>query len=447
MTSNRLQLKPHDKQVMVITGATSGVGLALAREAARRGTSLFLIARNAQALEEVARELADKGARVAYRAADVGVEAEVRAAGAEAFKVFGGWDVWVNDAGVSIFGPVRETPLEDHKRLFDTNYWGVVHGSLVAVEHLRKRPGGGVLINVGSVLGDAAIPIQGAYAASKSAVKGFTEALRMELLREGAPVAVTLIKPSAIATPHKDHAKNLTESPVTNPWPVYEPKVVADAILHATRHRVRELTVGFAGKALAAFHGAAPGVAEPLLARLMPALQRDRRATRRRTEDSLYEAGHDLAERSDYRRARGRSFFTTAQMHPLAVVGAALGVGALAGVIALFTRKPPRRFVAALPNVRTRQLKRALPDLRKLHLARALPDVRALPLARALPIRRKRRREAPLLTGGLAALAASAAAGATLWVRRLRRLKLNGQAALPIPRVRTRGRGWIELRG
>jgi short-subunit dehydrogenase len=427
MASNRLQFKPHDKQVMVITGATSGVGLALAREAAKRGTSLFLIARNAQALEEVARELADKGARVAYHAADVGVEAEVRAAAYEAMKVFGGWDVWVNDAGVSIFGPVRETPLEDHRRLFDTNYWGVVHGSLVAVEHLRKRPGGGVLINVGSVLGDTAIPIQGAYAASKSAVKGFTEALRMELLREDAPVVVTLIKPSSIATPYKDHAKNLTESAVKNPGPVYDAKLVAEAILHSSRNRVRELTVGFAGKALTAFHSAAPGVAEPLLAKLMPAMQRDSKAPRRRTEDSLYEASQDLAERSDYRRVRGRSYFTMAQMHPMAVVGGALGLGAVAGLIGLLTHKPPRQLVKALPNVRS------------------LPQ----PLAHALPFRRRRAIGAPVftLTGGVAALAAAAAAGAALWVRRMRRHKLNGQAALPIPqaRARSRGRGWIEL--
>jgi short-subunit dehydrogenase len=413
--ANRLRLKPHDQQVMVITGATSGIGLALAREAAKRGTSLFLIARNVQALEAVAREFADKGVRAAYHAADVGVESELRQAASEAMRIFGGWDVWVNDAGISIFGPVGETPLEDHRRLFDTNYWGVVHGSLIAVDHLRKRPGGGVLINIGSVLGDTAIPIQGAYAASKSAVKGFTEALRMELMREGAPVGVTLIKPSAVATPYKDHAKNLTESAVKNPPPVYDPHVVAEAILYSTQRRVRELTVGFAGRALIGFHSAVPGVAEPLYARVLPMLQRDRKAQRRRTEDSLYHAGQDMAEASDYGRVRKLSLFTQLQMHPLAIVGGALGVGVAAGLISLFAAGRPAPTSSPKPTA-----------------------------ARAAPLRRIRRRSrTPLLVGGLATLASSLAGGGVLWARRLRLRRLNGSRAFPHRPVRAKG--WIEL--
>jgi short-subunit dehydrogenase len=446
MASNRLRLKPHDQQVMVITGATSGIGLALAREAAARGTAVFLIARNPEALEEVARELADRGARAAYHAADVGVETEVRAAAGEALKLFGGWDVWVNDAGVSIFGPVRETPLEDHKRLFDTNYWGVVHGSLVAVEHLRKRPGGGVLINVGSVLGDMPIPVQGAYAASKSAVKGFTEALRMELLREGAPVAVTLIKPSAIATPYKDHAKNLTETAVKNPPPVYDPKLVAEAILYATRHRVREMTVGFAGRALTVFHNMVPAAAEPLFARVFPALQRDRAAPRRRTEDSLYEHGRDLAVASDYARVRKISLFTKVQMHPLATIGVFLAAGAVGGAMGVLVNSAKARAAA-----------QALAEARLTRAAPPRPSLAAKPLAGPKPLRaamlrgssalrvRPAVRSAPaLLPGALAALAATAASGAVVGVRRLRRRKLNGHH--PPSGKRARVKGWVELR-
>lgn len=342
MSANRLELKPHDQQAMVITGATSGVGLRLAREAARRGTAVFLIARNAQALEDVARELADHGARTGWFAADVGSESEMRAAASAAVKAFGGFDVWVNDAGVSIVGPVRETPLEDHRRLFDTNYWGVVHGSLAALEHLRRRPGGGVLINIGSVLGDAPLPMQGAYAASKAAVHAFTEALRMDLMREGAPVAVTLIKPSAVASPHKDHARNLTDGPIRSAGPVYDAGLVAEAILHCTQRRVRELTVGGAGGAFRALHDLAPDLSEQILARLAPELQRDRRAPRRRTDDSLYDAGQDLAEASDYRRVRKASLFTKLQMQPMAVVGAGAAAGVLLGLAGLVGAKRPR---------------------------------------------------------------------------------------------------------
>ncbi len=414
--ANQLRLKPHDEQVMVITGATSGIGLALAREAAKRGTSLFLIARNSQALEEIARELADKGARAAYHAADVGVEGELRQAASEAMRIFGGWDVWVNDAGISIFGPVRETPLEDHRRLFDTNYWGVVNGSLIAVEHLRKRPGGGVLINLGSALGDAAIPVQGAYAASKAAVRGFTEALRMELMRENAPVAVTLIKPSAVATPYKDHAKNLTDGAVKNPPPVYDPHLVAEAILYSTRHRVRELDVGLAGRALSTFHNLAPAVAEPIYAKLLPMLQRDRRAPRRRTEDSLYEAGQDLAESSNYDAVFRRSAFTQLQMRPLIIVGGALGVGAVAGLISLLAARGQ---------------------------AQPPPPTRAGNGRAAPPARAKRGSRTPLLIGGLATLASSLAGGGLLWARRMRLRRLNGGFTLPQRPIRAKG--WIEL--
>lgn len=435
MAANRLRLKPHDQQVMVITGATSGIGLELAREAAARGTTVFLIARNVQALEEVARELADKGARAAYHAADVGVESEVRSAAAEALKLFGGWDVWVNDAGVSIFGPVRETPLEDHKRLFDTNYWGVVHGSLVAVEHLRKRPGGGVLINIGSVLGDMPIPVQGAYSASKSAVKGFTEALRMDLMREGAPVAVTLIKPSAIATPYKDHAKNLTESPVKNPPPVYDPKLVVQSVLYSTRHRVREMTVGFAGRAMTVFHNMTPALAEPLFAKVMPRLQRDKAASRRRTEDSLYEPSRDLAVGSDYQHVRKVSLFTQLQMHPLAAVGLFLAVGAVGGAVGLLmnsAQAPAETKVEAKIETKPR--------------GRTWTPLRAAPLRRTakLKIPRAARKAPALLPGALAALAATAASGVVVGVRRLRRRKMNGH--LPAAGRRTHAKGWMELR-
>ena len=138
-----LKLKPLDRQVVVITGATSGIGLSTARAAAARGATLMLAARNEEALKSVCDDLASKGAKTAYVVADVGVEADVRAIAAAAVARFGGFDTWVNDAGVSIFGEIAQTPIEDQRRLFETNYWGVVYGSLIAVEHFRERPGGG----------------------------------------------------------------------------------------------------------------------------------------------------------------------------------------------------------------------------------------------------------------------------------------------------------------
>ena len=226
-----VKLKKLSEQVMVITGATSGIGLVTAREAARRGAKLVLAARSEGALGRLAGEINAAGGEAVHAAADVGREEDVRRIAETALARFGRVDTWVNNAGVSIYGRIVDTPVEDMRRLFETNFWGVVYGSRVAAEILRQR--GGALINVGSVLSDRAIPVQGVYSASKHAVKGFTDALRMELEEEGAPVSVTLIKPSTIDTPYTKHAKNLLEDkePALPP-PVYAPETVAEAILH-----------------------------------------------------------------------------------------------------------------------------------------------------------------------------------------------------------------------
>src|SRR5512141_1495613 len=189
-----VSLKRITEQVIVITGATSGVGLVTARQAAQRGARLVLAARNEAALKQLAAELTGRGSEVAYVVADVGDEAQVRSIAEAAIERFGGFDTWINNAGVSIYGRAEDIPLADQRRLFDTNFWGVVNGSLVAVEHLKNN--GGALINIGSEVSDVAVPLQGIYSASKHAVKGYTDALRMELDHDGVPIAVTLVKPS-----------------------------------------------------------------------------------------------------------------------------------------------------------------------------------------------------------------------------------------------------------
>jgi NADP-dependent 3-hydroxy acid dehydrogenase YdfG len=196
----RANLKPLNKQVIVVTGATSGVGLAVSRRAAKAGAHVFMIARGEKDLKALCEELQATGARAAFAVADVADFDALAEAAEKCQRLFGGFDTWINNAGVSIFGPIRETTLEDQRRLFETNYWGVVNGSLVAIEHLKGRPWGGAVINIGSVLSDAPMPIQGVYSASKHAVKGFTNALRMELMREKAKVSLSLVKPAALDT-------------------------------------------------------------------------------------------------------------------------------------------------------------------------------------------------------------------------------------------------------
>src|SRR5688572_17555851 len=164
----RIELLPVGEQVVVITGASSGIGLVTAREAARQGARVVLAARSENALSLIVNEMEQAGHDVIYVVADVSKLEDVHRIARASLEKFGGFDTWVNNAGVSIYGNLADTSLADHRLLFETNYWGVVHGSLVAAEHLAER--GGAIINVGSVLSDRAIPLQGAYCASKHAV-------------------------------------------------------------------------------------------------------------------------------------------------------------------------------------------------------------------------------------------------------------------------------------
>ena len=246
-----LRLKALPDQVMVITGATSGIGLTTARMAAEQGAKLVLAARNGEALDQLASELRRQGVQVATVAADVGDPAQVARIGQAAIDRFGRIDTWVNNAGISIFGRNEDVPLADQQRLFQTNFWGVVHGSLEAVKHMKLR-GGGAIINLGSEVSDRAVPLQGMYSASKHAVKGFTDSLRMELEKEGAQIALTLIKPAAIDTMFTVHAKNYMDREPSLPPPIYAPELVAQAILYAAQHPKRDVFVGGAAKMMSA---------------------------------------------------------------------------------------------------------------------------------------------------------------------------------------------------
>jgi short-subunit dehydrogenase len=337
-----IHLKKLRDQVVVITGATSGIGLTTARMAASKGARLVLAARSETALEQLATELREKGAQVLPVVTDVGIHDQVGRLGNMAVERFGRIDTWINNAGISIFGRTEEVPLDDHQQLFQTNFWGVVHGSLEAVRHLKQH-GGGALINIGSEVSDRAVPLQGMYSASKHAVKGFTDALRMELEKEGAPIAVTLIKPAAIDTMFAVHAKNFMEREPTLPPPVYAPELVAQAILYAAQHPKRDVYVGGAAKmnAVGGFH--MPSLIDRLMRKKLFDQQQAGPRSAIGRGDSLYapDASQELRQRQGMPvKVLESCPYTALTLRSRPVMAALLGGGALYAAWALTRPKP-----------------------------------------------------------------------------------------------------------
>jgi short-subunit dehydrogenase len=327
-----MKLKRINEQTIVITGATSGIGLKTARLAAEKGARLVLIARNEMALRQLADELKTNRGQVIYSAVDVADEIALRQAAEKAKQEFGGFDTWVNNAGVAIYGKIADVPNEDSHRLFETNFWGVVNGSRIALEHLRTR--GGALINLGSEVSDTPVPLIGMYAASKHAVKGFTDAFRMEIEAEALPVSVTLIKPTAIHTPFPENAKNYLSFEPQLPPPTYAPDLVAEAILHCAENPKRDFFVG----EMAAIHSAiatyAPRLTDKFMEMMAESSQNSGEPAHTNRPDGLYQSNSNLRERgSQDRFVLERSIYQQSRLHPY--LSGALALGAGLGIAAL----------------------------------------------------------------------------------------------------------------
>jgi short-subunit dehydrogenase len=300
--------KPLKAQTLVITGASSGIGLATATRAAQAGARLVISARDQAALDEIAARLrADHGAAVVAVAADVAVREQVDALARTGIEAFGGFDTWINNAGVGLIGSVLDDYDEaDARRLMDTNFWGVVNGSLAAVPHLRQH--GGVLINMASILADMSVPLQSLYSASKHAVKGFTEGLRQELIAEGAPVEVVLLKPASIATPLIEHVAHPPGRQPRLVSPLYSPFDAAEAILAAAVAPERDVYIGGAARAAASMAAIVPGSVD-LSAGIMTQRQwRDEPSAG--SHGNLHTPSHDSHGRTDGRHA-GQSVHTS----------------------------------------------------------------------------------------------------------------------------------------
>ena len=233
-----------DGKVAVVTGASSGVGRAMARAFAEAGANVALIARNAEALENAAREVREHGREALALPLDVADAAAVEAAADRVVERWGQIDIWVNDAMVSVFSPICEMTAGEFRRVTEVNYLGYVHGTLAALRHMRPRDRG-VIIQIGSALAYRSIPLQSAYCASKAAIRGFTDSLRSELIHAGSGISVTMLQLPAVNTPQFEVVRNrLPEHPQPVP-PIYQPEVIADVAVRAALNPRREIWIGW----------------------------------------------------------------------------------------------------------------------------------------------------------------------------------------------------------
>jgi NAD(P)-dependent dehydrogenase (short-subunit alcohol dehydrogenase family) len=335
-----VKLKPIREQVVVIVGAASGIGRECALRFAERGAKLVVAARDEHALSALIEDIAEKGGEAAYQVCDATVPEDVEAVARLAEERFGHVDTWVNDAAVSVYSKFWETTPEEFRRVMDVNYLSQVHGCLAALPALR-RTGGGAIIAISSVESIVSLPLHSAYSASKHAVEGMTDALRRELMAEHAPISVTSVKPATINTPFFTNSRNTMNVKPKGPSPIYDPGVVADCVLYAAEHPVRDLFAGGAGRVMASGQMNMPGIVDRILARTGISSSRTDEPRPGGQEGNLYEPyGDDRAQGDFAEKSRRFSAYTWLETHPgmkLLAVG-----GALAGAAVLVQRKRGR---------------------------------------------------------------------------------------------------------
>lgn len=279
---------PMSDQVVVVTGASAGVGRAIARAFARRGARLGLIARNADTLAIVAEEVRQLGGDAMVCPLDVSDPEAVEAAAAALTQCWGHIDTWVNNAMVTVLAPARQMTAEEFQRVTAVNYLGYVYGTLAALRRMTPRDQGNI-IQIGSALAYRAIPLQSAYCASKLAIRGFTDSLRSELLHDGSHVRLSMVQLPAVNTPQFEWARSrMPRRPQPVP-PIYSPALIAEAVVWTAEHMPRELTI--ATSALKAIIGQKliPGLLDHYLARTGYDAQQTDQPSRSDRPDNLFQ--------------------------------------------------------------------------------------------------------------------------------------------------------------
>ncbi|MBV8612619.1 MAG: SDR family oxidoreductase [Acetobacteraceae bacterium] len=251
--------------VVVITGASSGIGRATAHRFARTGRPLALIARGAEALDATRREIAALGIQALAFPLDMADDAAVEAAASRVEAELGPIGVWVNNAMVNVWGEFLDIPEAEFRRVTEIGYFGYVNGTRAALRRMKPRDEGSI-VQVGSMISYVAAPLQSAYSGVKHAVRGFTEAVRAELMHEGSRVRIGMVLPASINTPFYDTAGNRMREGVPRPVPpVYQPELVAEAIRHMAERGGREIFVGGVAEAAAMARSLAPALTNQAL--------------------------------------------------------------------------------------------------------------------------------------------------------------------------------------
>jgi NAD(P)-dependent dehydrogenase (short-subunit alcohol dehydrogenase family) len=333
----KVQLKPVGEQVVVLIGASSGIGRETALRLARKGAKVVASARGEEGLDSLVQEIRDEGGEAIAVPADTSEFDKVKAVADRAVQEYGRLDTWVHLAAVGLFATFEQTTPEEFRRVIDVNLMGQVYGAMAALPHL-KREGRGALIHISSVEAKRSFPFHSAYGASKHGIDGFLEALRVELKHEGWPISVTQVMPGTINTPFFDKGRSkLGVKPVGIP-PIYEPETVADIIVYAAENPARDLVSGGAAQALILNQRLSPRMLDAVLAtRAGFAPQKTNEPRSEDDPDNLYAPirGHDTA-RNGF-RALSRSLYNWLEMHPVVRRGAA--VGTALGLMAALRRR------------------------------------------------------------------------------------------------------------
>ena len=278
-------------RVVAITGASSGIGRAAAQHFARQGWRVGLIARSEENLDAARKDVVEAGGTASVAVADVADSGQVEAAAEHIEAELGPIDVWVNNAGVSVYGKFMDIPEEEFRRVTDVNYMGTVNGTRTALKRMLPR-NKGTVVQVLSTISYRGVPLQSPYSGSKYALRGFTEAIRSELVNDRSQVHVTMVHPPAVNTPFYNHATSHMPKPVRPPPPVYQPEIIADAIYLAATSRRREVKVGGQTVAIALGNTLAPGLLDFLGGLIGPASQQsDKNGTVAVRDPNLFAPG------------------------------------------------------------------------------------------------------------------------------------------------------------